>query len=77
MYSHQLGISEQLNGMHMPKFLLAALVKFRKKYFGEIQEEKGVGQKASHTHPQLLAEREKTANLNISSRFQAVEGWET
>lgn len=47
--------------MHMPKFLLAAFVKFRKKYFGEIQEEKGVGQKAAHTHPQLLAEREKTS----------------
>lgn len=56
----------------MPKFLLAAFVKFRKNYFGEIQEEKGVGQKASHTYPQLLAEREKTANLGISSRFQAV-----
>lgn len=55
----------------MPKFLLAVFVKFRKNYFGEIQEEKGVGQKASHTYPKLLAERKKPANLSISSRFQA------
>lgn len=54
----------------MPNFLLAVFVKFRKNYFGTIQGRKGRGRKKpSHTDSQLLAEREKKVNMNISSKF--------
>lgn len=49
-YAHQLGISEQLNYMHMPNFLLAVFVKSRKNYFGGIQGRKGRGRKNPLPH---------------------------
>lgn len=71
-YSRRLGISEQLNYMHMPDFLLAVFVSLERTILEGYKEEKGGGEKASHTHPQLLAEREQKVNLNISSKFHTL-----
>lgn len=68
-YAHQLGISEQLNYMHMPDFLLAIFVKFRQNYFGGIQRRKGRGRKKNLPHRSPAPSRKGEVNLNISSKF--------
>lgn len=59
-YSCQLGISEQLNYMHMPNFLLAAFVNFRKRYFGGIQGKRREGERnLPHKSPAPSRNRER------------------
>lgn len=60
-HSCQLGISEQVNCMPMPNFLLAVFVKFRKNYFGWIQQRKGRERKSlPHTSPAPSRKGEKS-----------------